>query len=183
MNFDDTPEEAAFRAEVARLARRQRAQRSGAELRRAASRSRMATRARPDPLGKAWQKQESRRRLGLPALAEGIWRRAALTPIERVIWDAGRRPLRAARGLFTIGHGMCGPTVMAWATEEQKRATCRRSPRGEEIWCQLFSEPGGGSDLAGLRTRAEKPRRLRRLDHQRPENLDQRRAALPTAAC
>jgi acyl-CoA dehydrogenase len=49
---------------------------------------------------------------------------------------------------------MCGPTVMAWASEEQKRRLLPPLASGEEIWCQLFSEPAGGSDLAGLRTRA-----------------------------
>lgn len=59
-------------------------------------------------------------------------------------------------GPFTIGHGMCGPTVMAWASEEHKRKLLPPLAGGEHIWCQLFSEPASGSDLAGLRTRAVK---------------------------
>ncbi len=49
-----------------------------------------------------------------------------------------------------IGYGMCGPTVVAWGTEEQKKRYLRPLFTGEEIWCQLFSEPGAGSDFAGL---------------------------------
>ena len=49
-----------------------------------------------------------------------------------------------------IGHGMCGPTVVVWGSEEQKRRYLRPLFTGEEIWCQLFSEPGAGSDFAGL---------------------------------
>ena len=57
---------------------------------------------------------------------------------------------------FQIGEGMCGPTVMAYGSEEHKRRYLPKLASGEEIWCQLFSEPAGGSDVAGLRTRAEK---------------------------
>ena len=49
-----------------------------------------------------------------------------------------------------IGHGMCGPTVVAWGSEEQKSRYLRPLFTGEEVWCQLFSEPGAGSDFAGL---------------------------------
>jgi alkylation response protein AidB-like acyl-CoA dehydrogenase len=49
-----------------------------------------------------------------------------------------------------IGHGMCGPTVVVWGSEEQKRRYLRPLFTGEEVWCQLFSEPGSGSDFAGL---------------------------------
>lgn len=49
-----------------------------------------------------------------------------------------------------IGYGMCGPTVVEWGTEAQKERYLRPLFTGEEIWCQLFSEPGSGSDFAGL---------------------------------
>jgi len=52
-----------------------------------------------------------------------------------------------------IGHGMCGPTVVVWGSEEQKQRYLRPLFTGEEIWCQLFSEPGAGSDFAGLSSR------------------------------
>src|SRR4051812_43855727 len=52
-----------------------------------------------------------------------------------------------------IGHGMTGPTVAVWGSEEQKRRYLRPLFTGEEIWCQLFSEPGSGSDFAGLSSR------------------------------
>ena len=49
-----------------------------------------------------------------------------------------------------IGYGMCGPTVAVWGSPEQKARYLRPLFTGEEIWCQLFSEPGSGSDFAGL---------------------------------
>jgi acyl-CoA dehydrogenase len=58
--------------------------------------------------------------------------------------------------VFLIGQGMCGPTVMAYGSDADKRSTCRSSRPAKTIWCQLFSEPSAGSDVAGLRTRAEK---------------------------
>ena len=53
-----------------------------------------------------------------------------------------------------IGLGMAAPTILAFGNEEQKARWLRPLWTGEEIWCQLFSEPGAGSDLAGLATRA-----------------------------
>lgn len=55
-----------------------------------------------------------------------------------------------------IGYGMCGPTVVEWGSEEQKRRYLRPLFTGEEIWCQLFSEPGSGSDFAGLSAKGVK---------------------------
>ena len=59
-------------------------------------------------------------------------------------------------GVFGIGQGMAAPTMMTWAKEEDKQRFLPRLASGEDIWCQLFSEPAGGSDLAALRTKAER---------------------------
>ncbi len=55
-----------------------------------------------------------------------------------------------------IGHGMCGPTVAEWGSDAQKKRYLRPLFTGEEIWCQLFSEPGSGSDFAGLSSKGIK---------------------------
>ena len=59
-------------------------------------------------------------------------------------------------GAFAVGIGMCGPTLIAHGNEEQKQQHLGAMLRGEEVWCQLFSEPDAGSDLAGLKTRAQR---------------------------
>jgi alkylation response protein AidB-like acyl-CoA dehydrogenase len=53
-----------------------------------------------------------------------------------------------------MGYGMCGPTIVEWGSREQKQKYLRRIFTAEDIWCQLFSEPGAGSDVAGLATMA-----------------------------
>jgi alkylation response protein AidB-like acyl-CoA dehydrogenase len=61
---------------------------------------------------------------------------------------------KAPRSFNIIGIGMGGPTILSWGTEDQKQRLLRPCATNEEIWCQLFSEPGAGSDVAGLSTRA-----------------------------
>jgi alkylation response protein AidB-like acyl-CoA dehydrogenase len=60
----------------------------------------------------------------------------------------------ASASVFAVAIQMVGPTIMAHGTDEQKAFFLTRMLRGDDIWCQLFSEPGAGSDLAGLTTRA-----------------------------
>ena len=74
--------------------------------------------------------------------------------------------------LFAIGVAMIGPTIIAHGTDEQKDRYLQPMRRGEEIWCQLWSEPDAGSDLAALGHPGRA--RRRRVRAQRPEGLDQR---------
>jgi alkylation response protein AidB-like acyl-CoA dehydrogenase len=71
--------------------------------------------------------------------------------VDDALEAAGRR-----YGWFRnpMGIGMCGPTIVARGTEEQKARFLRPIFTAEELWCQLFSEPGAGSDVASLATRA-----------------------------
>ena len=79
-----------------------------------------------------------------------------LAPISQVIWSQEEARFFVPRGFFEIGLGMCIPTLMAYGTEADKKRYVPKALAGEEIWCQLFSEPAAGSDLAGLRTRSVK---------------------------
>ena len=146
MDFNDTPSEATFRAE-ARAFLAQHATPKGTML----DDSPTAEMAR----AKAWQKLKFEKGwacLGWPKEFGG--RGAA--PMEQIIWGQEEAKYDAPTGVFGIGLGMAGPTLMEYATDEQKRFHLPLMASGERIWCQLFSEPAGGSDLANLRTRAER---------------------------
>jgi alkylation response protein AidB-like acyl-CoA dehydrogenase len=81
-------------------------------------------------------------------------RRSLQAVAEREFAKGGAPALDPARNV--IGLGMAAPTIIAFGTEEQKSQWLKPLWTAEEIWCQLFSEPGAGSDLAGLSTRAIK---------------------------
>src|ERR1700733_15096949 len=68
--------------------------------------------------------------------------------------NAGGAPAAGVKN--PIGYGMCAPTIVTHGTPEQKARYLRPLFSNEEIWCQLFSEPGAGSDVAGLATRAQR---------------------------
>ncbi len=155
MDFNDTPEEAAFRKKVRSWIDANAPKHLESELKRASFGSSGVVSEDPIEAGKAWQKKKAEAGwacLHWPKEYGG----GACTPIERVIWGQEEGVYSVLSGPFTIGHGMCGPTVMEWATEKQKEELLPPLASGEEIWCQLFSEPASGSDLAGLRTRAVK---------------------------
>ncbi|RZI83168.1 MAG: dehydrogenase [Microbacterium sp.] len=77
-----------------------------------------------------------------------------LTVIEQREWDEEAQAYDLQTEPLGIGLGMVGPVLLDLGTEEQKSTYLPRLARGEWIGCQLFSEPGAGSDVAGLRTRA-----------------------------
>lgn len=74
--------------------------------------------------------------------------------IQAAIFNEEMAQFDVAVGTFAVSIGMVGPTLIAHGTPEQQSAHLSPILKGEEVWCQLFSEPGSGSDLASLGTRA-----------------------------
>ena len=152
MDFNDTPDEAAFRAEVRTFLE------ANATLRRpdeAAHRARYAEGPEALARGKAWQARKYD--AGFAGITwDPRWGGRGGTPIQQVIYSQEESRYAVPRGYFEIGLGMCIPTMIAYAAPAQLERHVRPALRGEEIWCQLFSEPAAGSDVAGLRTRAER---------------------------
>ena len=152
MDFDDTAEEAEFRAGArAFLEQNARRREPGSGLVYRAGNESPEFRQR----AKEWQANKA------DAGYAGItwpkeWGGRGGTAIEQVIYDQEEAKYVVPRGLFDIGLGMCIPTLCTWGTQAHRDRFARKALRGEEIWCQLFSEPAAGSDLAGLRTRADR---------------------------
>ena len=148
MDFNDTPEEAAFRAEA----------RSWLEKTLGAPNTRTNVRIEgPEAMKAAKAYQKKKAEAGYAGLT---WRKEVggreLPPIFSVIFGQEEQKFQAPTGPFAIGLGMCIPTVIAFHSPEGIKRYVGPALRGEEIWCQLFSEPGAGSDVAGLKTRAVK---------------------------
>ena len=104
---------------------------------------------------RAWQ-----RRLAEAGLAGVTWPKdvggQGLGPIEQVIVTQEIARAGVPGILDVIGVGMLGPTIIAHGTDEQKSRHLGPMLHADEVWCQLFSEPAAGSDLAGIQARAKK---------------------------
>jgi len=79
-----------------------------------------------------------------------------LGPLEQVIFNQELNRLGLPGIIDTIGVGMLGPTIIAHGSEEQKQRYLAPMLHADEVWCQLFSEPAAGSDLAGIQARARR---------------------------
>ena len=79
----------------------------------------------------------------------------AMDPVRQSIVNDEMVRAKAPYKVGASGLGMLGPTLISWGTEEQKQRYLPKILTAEEIWCQGYSEPGAGSDLASLKTRAE----------------------------
>ncbi len=151
MDFDDTPEEAAFRAEArAFLAANARRKDTRAGVSRYGD-----TTASDIAAAKAWQAEKAD--AGFACITwPKQWGGREGTQMQQIIWSQEEAKYDVPQNVFLIGLGMCVPTLIAYAKPEHLERHVRPAVRGEEIWCQLFSEPAAGSDVAGLRTRAER---------------------------
>lgn len=78
----------------------------------------------------------------------------AATVMQRLIFRQELSRLNLSEPAIGMGISLLGPTLLHWGTEEQKKRHIPAILRGEEIWCQGYSEPGSGSDLASVQTRA-----------------------------
>ena len=143
MDFNDTPGEARFREEASSW------------LAENAPTDDAVRALSPLEQAKVWQKRKYDGGWACIGWAPEFGGRGA-SAIEEVIWRQEESQYDLPANFFLIGQGMIGPTLMAWASDEDKARFLPPLASGEEVWCQLFSEPAGGSDLAALRTRAER---------------------------
>ena len=165
MDLNDTPEQAAYREKVRTWLE---ANRDQAPPRSGSSEDNGYIDSR-----RAWQ-----RKLAEAGLAGVTWPKElggqGLGPIEQVTVNQELSRAGVPGILDVIGIGMLGPCLIAHGTEEQKNRHLGPMLHGDEVWCQMFSEPAAGSDLAAVQTRARRGRR-RQLDAQRAEGVDDQR--------
>ncbi len=150
MDFNDTPEEAEFRVEArAFLEKHLTRKEQGADMRQRQSSEDFLKSA------KAWQ--DTKAKGGFAQITwPKEWGGRGGTMMEQVIWGQEEGQFNAPVQPFAIGLGMCIPTVIAFGSDAHKARYVNKALHGDEIWCQLFSEPSAGSDVAGLKTRAVK---------------------------
>ena len=145
MDLRDSPAEAAFRKEVVDFIEN--------EAPRAQPGISLETLAKK---GQDWFKKLAERGWIAPAWPKQ-YGGAGMTQIEQFIFNEEMATHRAPRpGHLVIGLGLAGPTIIVHGNEEQKRRWLPGILAGTDIWCQGYSEPEAGSDLASLRTRAVK---------------------------
>ena len=149
MDFNDTPEENSFRLEV-----REWLKNNANQDKKSAG---YVLDEEDGALSRAREWQAKKAEAGYAAIT---WPEAygglGGTSIQSVIYSQEEAKYNVPTGFFDIGLGMCIPTMMAWATKEQNERFVEPALYGKEIWCQLFSEPSAGSDVAGVRTKAER---------------------------
>jgi alkylation response protein AidB-like acyl-CoA dehydrogenase len=153
MDFNDTPEEKAFREEAhAWLADNAEPLKPGESRGNAFSGD-----GRKDLIKRAREWQATKADAGWACITWPVeYGGRGASSIQNVIWNQEEAKFNVPPNMFTIGLGMLAPTIMAHGTQEQKDLYLRKLLRADEIWCQMFSEPDAGSDLAGLRTTAVK---------------------------
>lgn len=151
MNFDDTPQEAEFRAR-ARAFLQQHLEPLDPK---SPPGSVLGEREDESAIARAKEWQATKFDNGWAVLTwpeefggQGLGR------MENVIFNQEQAKFQTPADIYGIGHGMLGPTLMTHGNQEQKQQYLREMARGQVVWCQLFSEPAAGSDLAGLRTSA-----------------------------
>jgi alkylation response protein AidB-like acyl-CoA dehydrogenase len=148
VDLDDTPEQAAYRAQVRSWLEEHKAQAPVLQGPDALEDEAEILAAR-----RAWQGQ-----LAEGGLAGVTWPKdyggQGLGPIEQVLCNQEIARAKVPGILDAIGVGMLGPTIIAHGDEEQKTRYLGAMLHGDEVWCQLFSEPAAGSDLAAVQTRA-----------------------------
>jgi alkylation response protein AidB-like acyl-CoA dehydrogenase len=155
MDFRDSPEDAAFRAEVRDFLSREYSAEYGSDGEgRGAAQIAARDGAQAAERYKAWMKKLAAKRWTAPAWPTE-YGGAGMTVMQQFVFNEEMAKARAPRP-GGIGIGFAGPTVIAYGNDEQKREHLPGILSGEAIWCQGFSEPGSGSDLASLQTRADK---------------------------
>lgn len=153
MDLNDNKEEAAFRAEVSAWLDANAKKKTGSK-RNAAPTETSDLQAHLKH-AKAWQAKKAG--AGYAAIT---WAKEygglGGTSMQSVIYNQEESKYQVPGGVFEIGLGMCVPTVIAHGSEEHRKRYVKPALYGEEIWCQLFSEPSAGSDVAGIRSRVKK---------------------------
>ncbi len=152
MDFDDAPEDAAFRAEWRSWLI------ANADPAPPGFQGGFVSPGREDPRviarAKEWQHRLAGDGWGAIAWPTEHGGRAA-TPMQVYIHAQELANFDVPPDIYSIGIGMIGPTLMAWGSEEQQRTYLPLMLDGSEIWCQMWSEPDAGSDIASLTTRGE----------------------------